>query len=256
MICRFALAMIFLMGLTASCLHDTPAIPVYGYEVVETFPHDPAAFTQGLVFHDGYLYEGTGLYGRSSLRQVDLETGEVLRHCQLPDHNFGEGVTLWDDKLVQLTWRANLGFVWGIENFTLVRTFTYSTHGWGLTHDGEHLIMSDGSSALYLLDPHTFEPTGQIQVRYNGVPVDGLNELEYINGRIFANVWTSDRIAIISPGTGTVAGWIDLTGLLNDEERARAGVLNGIAYDPANDRILVTGKLWPKTFHIKPVAER
>ncbi len=255
MIRRFALAMIFLIGLAAICLHSTPAVPVYGYEVVETFPHDPAAFTQGLVFHDGYLYEGTGLYGRSSLRQVDLETGEVLRCCQLPDRYFGEGVTLWDDKLVQLTWRANLGIVWGIENFTPERTFTYPTYGWGLTHDGEHLIMSDGSSALYLLDPLTFEPTGHIQVRHNDVPVDGLNELEYINGQIFANVWKNDRIAIISPGTGTVAGWIDLTDLLTDDERARAGVLNGIAYDPANDRILVTGKLWSKTFHIKLVAE-
>jgi len=233
---------------------DGPA-PTYTYKVVRAFPHDRAAFTQGLVFADGVLYEGTGLYGRSSLRKVDLETGAVLQMHPLDSRYFGEGVTLLDGRLIQLTWQAQVGFVYERESFSLRDQFTYPTEGWGLTHDGERLIMSDGTSVLYFLDARTFAEIAQLQVRDSrDRPVERLNELEYVDGEIYANIWQTDLIARISPRDGRVAGWIDLTGLLETGDRTPpVDVLNGIAYDAAGKRLFVTGKLWPKLFQIELV---
>ena len=221
------------------------------YQIVNTYPHDANAFTQGLVYYEGDLYEGTGLNGRSSLRLVDLETGKVLQITNLDDEYFGEGITLFKDQLIQLTWRSQVGFVYDRESFAKLQEFAYTTEGWGLTHDGENLIMSDGSDRLFFLDPETFEEVRQISVRDRDQPVDKLNELEYINGEIYANVWMSDRIARINPETGQILGWIDLAGLVDPALAAnRDAVLNGIAYDSENDRLFVTGKLWSNLFEI------
>lgn len=237
---------------TPTATSTSGPIPAYTYQVVNTYPHDPNAFTQGLIFEDGVLYEGTGLYGRSTLRKVELETGNVLQLRELPDQFFGEGVTLYDDRLIQLTWKSQVGFVYDKDSFALLQQFGYPTEGWGITHDGQRLIMSDGTPTLHFWDPETFEEIHQLQVYDNDGPVTRLNELEYIHGEIYANVWQTDRIARIDPQTGQVTGWIDLTGLLRPEDRTRpVDVLNGIAYDPENDRLFVTGKLWPKLFEIK-----
>jgi glutamine cyclotransferase len=229
---------------------SSPAVVTYTYAVVNAYPHDPGAFTQGLVYADGVLYESTGLYGRSSLRRVALETGEVLQHHDLPAEYFGEGLTLFDGRLIQLTWQNHIGFVYDAASFALQQTWTYPTEGWGLTHDGAHLIMSDGSARLRFLDPTTFQVQREVLVTDGGRPVVWLNELEYVNGEVFANVWQTDRIARIDPKTGRVLGWIDLSGLLAPEERRSADVLNGVAYDAQNGRLFVTGKLWPKLFEI------
>ncbi len=226
------------------------AVITYTYAIVRAYPHDPAAFTQGLVYADGVLYESTGLYGRSSLRRVALETGEVLQQRDLPAEYFGEGLALFDGRLIQLTWQNNIGFVYDAASFALQQTWTYPTEGWGLTHDGTHLIMSDGSATLRFLDPRTFQAQREVLVTDGGRPVGWLNELEYVNGEVFANVWQTDWIARIDPQTGRVLGWIDLSGLLAPEERQGADVLNGIAYDAQNGRLFVTGKLWPKLFEI------
>jgi glutamine cyclotransferase len=205
-----------------------------------------------LVFVDGFLFEGTGLRGRSSLRKVDLATGTILQDRKLPAHLFGEGVTVFANKVIQLTWRANLGFVYDKDTFQLIETFRYPTEGWGITHDGEHLIMSDGTSTLYFFHPKTFKKIGVIKVHDQDGPVSNLNELEYVQGLILANVWKTDSVAQISPETGEVVGWIDLRGLLRPENRVqRVDVLNGIAYDKRNDRLFVTGKLWPILFEIE-----
>jgi len=233
-------------------LKTVDEIPTYGYKIVNLYPHDPNGFTQGLVFVDGFLFEGTGLRGRSSLRKVDLATGTILQYRNLPAHFFGEGVTVYHNKVIQLTWRANLGFVYDKDTFQLIETFHYPTEGWGITHDGEHLIMSDGTSTLYLLHPKTYKEIGLIKVHDRKGPVSNLNELEYVQGLIFANVWQTEKIAQISPETGEVVGWIDLRGLLRPEDRVhRVDVLNGIAYDQRNARLFVTGKLWPRLFEIE-----
>lgn len=224
--------------------------PLYRYTIVNEYPHDEAAFTQGLTFENGVLYEGTGLYGDSTLRKVQLETGKVLDIRELSSDIFGEGITVCGDRLVQITWKNHLGFLYDKETFDLVWEFRYATEGWGITYDGVRLIMSDGSSTLYFLDPETFEVTGTIEVQSNGEPVTRLNELEYVRGEVYANVWMTNRIARISPETGRIVGWIDLEGLLSLEQETRADVLNGIAYDPINDRLFVTGKLWPTLFEI------
>ena len=229
--------------------------PVVGYRIVNTYPHDPRAFTQGLVFADGILYEGTGIRGQSSLRKVDLKTGNILRARQLPAHFFGEGITIYGNRVIQLTWRAKVGFVYDRQTFQLLDTFNYPTEGWGITHDGKSLIMSDGTSTLYFLDPQTFQQVNRLEVHTRDGPVSRLNELEYVHGEIYANVWKTDRIAKISPETGEVVGWIDLEGLLRPEGRnRRIDVLNGIAYDVKNDRLFVTGKLWPKLFEIELIV--
>ena len=230
-------------------------IPIFGYEVVNAYPHDTSAFTQGLVYENGVIYEGTGLNGQSTLRRVDPETGRVLQQTSLASAFFGEGIAIWKDRLIQLTWQSNLGFVYGKENLTRIGNFSYQTEGWGLTSDGKRLIMSDGTETLYFLDPSTFTRVGEIRVTAVGEPVKGLNELEYIKGKIYANMWPSNWIAIISPDTGSVVGAINLKGLLqeNDTQGHRVDVLNGIAYDAKADRLFVTGKWWPKLFEIKLV---
>jgi glutamine cyclotransferase len=229
-----------------------PLVRLYTYEVVEEFPHDPAAFTQGLAYVDGELYEGTGLRRKSKLRRVDLATGTVQQEVPLPDEFFGEGIAILGERIYQLTWQNKTGFVYEKTTFESQGTFQYPTEGWGLTHDGTHMIMSDGTSRLFFRDPETFAMIGAIQVTDNGVPVNSLNELEYVDGEVYANVWKTDRIAIINPDTGEVRAWIDLTGLLPPADRTQpVDVLNGIAYDAEGDRLLVTGKLWPKLFHIR-----
>jgi glutamine cyclotransferase len=233
---------------------DEPIL--YTYRVVGSFPHDPGAFTQGLAFADGELYEGTGEHGRSSLRRVELETGRVLQKHDLKQRYFGEGITLLGDRIIQLTWKSNLGFVYDRSSFELLETFEYPTEGWGLTHDGRRLIMSDGTANLYFLDPETFLEVGRLEVRDGQAPVRLLNELEFVDGEIFANVLGRDRIARIAPASGRVLGWIDLTGLLALEERAGADVLNGIAHDPKGGRLFVTGKWWPRLFAIEVLPRR
>lgn len=226
-------------------------IAVHSYRIVNTYPHDPQAFTQGLVFDKGFLYEGTGLYGRSSLRKVDLQTGKILKRYELPSHFFGEGLTIFGDQIIQSTWKSNVAFVYDKHSFRLLQVFKYPKESWGITHDGSRLIMSDGTSNLRFLDPRTFKETGRIEVRDTSGPVGRLNELEYVQGEIYANVWRTDRIARISPHSGKITGWIDLTGLLGPQDRYESvDVLNGIAYDAENDRLFVTGKLWPKLFEI------
>lgn len=226
-----------------------------GYQIVHAYPHDPKAFTQGLVYVDGHLYESTGLNGRSSLRMVDLQTGRILQHHELAAEYFGEGLTNWGSSLVQLTWKAGTAFVYDRFSFALQRTLHYPGEGWGLTQDGKSLIMSDGSPVLRFFDPRTFREIRRLSVvDENGQPVLDLNELEYVRGEIYANVWHTDRIARISPRTGKVLGWIDLSGLIDKSQLSDTdAVLNGIAYDSRFDRLFVTGKLWPRLFEIKVV---
>jgi len=254
----FILGLVVLLGaaLVFACLSlqgcsKSDGVPVYSYNVVNTYPHDPDAFTEGLVFEDGFLYEGTGLYGNSSLRKVELETGDILQILELPADLFGEGITIYEDKIIQLTWQSHIGFVYDKDSFELLQEFSYPTEGWGITNNGTHLIMSDGTSTLHFLDPQTFEETGQLEVSDGNGPVRDLNELEYVQREIYANVWKTDRIAIISPETGQVVRWVNLSGLLSAEERSQSDVLNGIAYDAGTDRLFVTGKLWPKLFEIE-----
>ena len=248
---------LFLLIMSSIGFHGTMAgqrlatAPVVRAEVVRSYPHDPNAFTLGLTFVDGFLYEGTGHKGESSIRKVKLENGEVVQIQRLDSRYFGEGITIFDDSLIQLTWQANVGFVYDAKTFERRRTFTYTGEGWGLTHDGTRLIMSDGSSELRFLDPKTFKETGRVQVTDGGRPVEQLNELEFVKGEIYANVWMVDRIARISPTTGRVLGWIDLGGLLSPQEAVGVDVLNGIAYDAKGDRLFVTGKWWPKLFEIR-----
>jgi glutamine cyclotransferase len=233
-----------------------PVIPVYGYRVIHTYPHDTNAFTEGLVYADGYLYEGTGLYGSSELRQEVLTTGVVVQRRALSAQYFGEGVAVYGNKIAELTWQSHTGFVLDRATFALQGQFGYSWEGWGLTYDGSRLIMSDGTPTIHFLDPATLQPTGQITVTAEGQGVRNLNELEWVNGEIYANVWMTDRIARISPATGDVTGWIDLTGLRPAGTYGNPdAVLNGIAYDVAGNRLFVTGKLWPSLFEIQLVPK-
>ncbi len=234
-----------------------PSPPVYSYEIVNTYPHDPEAFCQGLIFEDGVLYESTGRYGRSSLRRVDLESGKVLKKYSLNEKLFGEGIAISGDQIIQLTWRSGVGIVYEKASLEPQSVFRYRGEGWGITTDGQRLLMSDGSATLRGLDPKTFRVLDTLTVRSAGVPVRWLNELEFVEGEIYANVYGSDRIARISPKTGEVLGWIDLAGLLKRRERPSSeAVLNGIAYDPEAKRLFVTGKLWPKLFEIRVVSKR
>jgi glutaminyl-peptide cyclotransferase len=239
----------------AGAPHAAETTPVFTFTVVHTYPHDRKAFTQGLVIADGVLYEGTGLQGRSTLRRVDLATGQVVQLRGLPAQVFGEGITVYRDTIIQLTWQSRIGFVYDKRSFALLQEFTYPTEGWGITHDGSHLIMSDGTATLYFRHPETFAEVGRIVVRDDTGPVTRLNELEYIQGEIYANVWQTERIAKIDPQTGRVTGWIDLRGLLQPGDVLQpVDVLNGIAYDAEQDRLFVTGKLWPKLFEIRLMA--
>jgi glutamine cyclotransferase len=231
-----------------------PAQPPDTYKVVHTYPHDAQAFTQGLIYLDGHLYESTGLNGRSSLRMEDLDTGRALQFLSVPSKYFAEGLTDWGSTLIQLTWENHIALVYDRFSFHLLRTFPFSGEGWGLTHDATHLILSDGTPDLRFLDPATFREVRRVTVKDHGTPVKELNELEFVHGEIYANIWHSDRIARVSPATGKVLGWIDLTGLLPAAEHSSAeSVLNGIAWDSAHDRLFVTGKLWPKLFEIKVI---
>jgi glutamine cyclotransferase len=231
-------------------------VPQYGYEIVHTYHHDPAAFTQGLVYLDGVLYEGTGLEEQSSIRKVKLETGDVLQKRDVPGMYFGEGIVVWKDRLLELTWKAQKGFIYDLGTFAPKGEFPYPGEGWGLTTDGKRIIMSDGTADLRFWDPETLKETGRITVTDNGRPVAELNELEWVKGEIYANVWQTDRIARIDPKTGKVTGWINLRGLLTPQDYTdQTDVLNGIAYDAKGDRLFVTGKRWPKLFEIKLVKQ-
>lgn len=228
----------------------------YSFSVVRAFPHDANAFTQGLAYHDGFLYESTGLDGRSSLRKVRLEDGEVIQHTNLSAEFFGEGITIVKGKVFQLTWKSEVGFVYDLGDFRLLRRFSYTGEGWGLGTNGREVFMSNGTSEIRVLDVRTLQERRRLRVHDGSSPVDQLNELEMVEGEIFANIWHSDRIARISPATGNVAGWIDLSGLLSPiYRRDSEAVLNGIAYDPVRKRLFVTGKLWPKVFEIRIVPK-
>jgi len=230
--------------------------PVSGVRVVNTFPHDPRAFSQGLVIADGTLYEGTGQHGESSLREVELTTGRVLRFVPLTRDYFGEGIAVHGDRIYQLTWKNRIGLIYDRQTFAPISSFRYSGEGWGLTTDGEHLIMSDGTATIRFLDPKSFDVVRRIDVRAGRDRIDKLNELEYIHGEIWANVWYSDRIARIAPKTGEVTGWVDLSPLYPARERpSREHVANGIAYDAAAKRLFVTGKHWPKLYEIALIEQ-
>jgi glutaminyl-peptide cyclotransferase len=251
---------LFAAGSVCSAASDVPLVTeaarppaVLEYEIVNTYPHDRGAFTQGLIFRDGFLYESTGLNGRSSLRKVVLESGEVVQRENVATEYFAEGLTDWKHSLVQITWQSRRGIVYDLKTFKPTSGFTYAGEGWGITHDSKRLIMSDGTSTLRFLDPKTFAQIGTLEVTYQGEPLANLNELEYVRGRIFANVWQSNSIVVIDPLNGRVIAQIDLPGLLSTADRSPGvDVLNGIAYDAKHDRLFVTGKLWPKLFEIRP----
>ena len=247
------------LHIAAACIFTAAAVShaADSYRIVHAYPHDQHAFTQGLVYVDGHLYESTGMNGQSSLREDDLESGRIQRMQLVADQYFAEGLTDWKNTLIQLTWQNHLAFVYDRATFRLLCTFRYDGEGWGVTHDAKSLILSDGTATLRFYNPDTFKELRRITVTDRGKPVTNLNELEFIHGEIYANVWHTDRIARISPATGRVVGWIDLKGLMprsrlsNDE-----AVLNGIAYDAAHNRLFVTGKLWPSIFEITLIPEK
>jgi glutamine cyclotransferase len=238
---------IVLLWLVAVCVRAE--VPVQKAEVINTYPHDPAAFTQGLAFHDGHLYEGTGRNGESSLRRVELATGAVQQRVMLPAQHFGEGITVFNDRIYQLTWQTHLGVVYDLASFRQVQSFYLSGEGWGITHDGSRLIVSDGTSFLRFLDADTLREVGRVQVTEGGVPLDRLNELEFIDGQVWANVWYTDFIVRIDAGSGEVASKLDLSDL--NQQRSTDDVLNGIAWDAESRRLFVTGKLWSQLYEIK-----
>ncbi|HLJ44442.1 MAG TPA: glutaminyl-peptide cyclotransferase [Bryobacteraceae bacterium] len=227
--------------------------PVFTYRIVHTYHHDPAAFTQGLEYRDGYLYEGTGLVGKSQVRKVKLETGQVLEKIDIPSNMFGEGITVLGNRILELTWQHHIGFVRDRATFREEKRFNYPGEGWGLANDGKRVFMSDGSAQIRIWDPETLAEKERITVRDQGRPIDNLNELEWVRDELYANIWQTDRIARISPNDGRVIAWIDCSGLLTEAERENTDVLNGIAYDAAHNRLFVTGKQWPKLFEIELV---
>ena len=251
----------FFLFLFLVCVSPTPGqtsqqTPEYTFKVVDVFPHDSTAFTQGLAYRDGFLYEGTGLNGRSSLRKVRLETGEVVLRTDLPPQFFGEGIALLKNEIVQLTWQSHTGFIYDASDFHQLRQFSYTGEGWGLTTDGHDFFMSDGTAEIRVLDGSTLQEKRRLKVHDGATAIASLNELEFVEGEIFANVWHTDRIARISPKDGKVLGWIDLTGILGPMYRLQGdAVLNGIAYDAHGKRLFVTGKLWPSIFEIKVVPK-
>jgi glutamine cyclotransferase len=241
-------------GLLAALLTAAAQTPVDSYQVIHAYPHDPNAFTQGLEYRAGYLYEGTGLKGRSSLRKVQLETGKVLQAIDIDSQYFGEGITVINQQIIELTWQSEIGFVYDQSTFHQRRTLNYPGEGWGLANDGQNIYMSDGTAQIRIWDPLTLQEKRRITVRDHDQPVLNLNELEWVRGEIYANIWQTDRIARISPVDGRVLGWIDMAGILPAADRTgNEDVLNGIAYDVLGNRLFVTGKLWPKLFEIKVV---
>ena len=241
------------LGALIPALPVHAVVPVYGYEIVNTYPHDTQAFTEGLFYLNGYLYESTGLERESSIRKVKLETGEVVQKVDVPPQYFGEGIVNWKRHLISLTWKTQVGFVYDLATLKVQRRFSYEGEGWALTQDGKRLIMSDGTPELRFLDPETLAQTGRITVTYEGTPVRQVNELEWVKGRIYANVWETNVMIIIEPATGNITGVVDLSGLLGTADRPPGpdSVLNGIAYDSVHDRLFVTGKNWPKLFEIR-----
>lgn len=239
-------------------IEPAPAVPVFSYKIITSYFHDPDAFTQGLVIDNGVLYESTGEYGKSSLRRVDVQSGEILQKHTLPSQFFGEGITVFGNRIIQLTWKSQVGFIYDKNSFKLLQVFRYPGEGWGITHDGKNFIMSDGSSILRFLNTETLEEEKRINVTDGSRPVALLNELEYVKGTIYANVWKTDRIALINPETGKVKGWLDLAGILPKEPlRTRhIGVLNGIAYDSDTEALYITGKRWPFLFQIEPLLSK
>lgn len=236
---------------TTPATSDGRARPV-SYEIVNSYPHDSTSFTQGLLWRDGGFYESTGMYGHSKLRRLEFPSGKVLKEVSLTDDLFGEGLALVDTRLIQLTWTTHRGFTYDIESFKKLEEFRYDTEGWGLTYDGTNLILSDGSSDLFYLDPHSFKLTKKLAVTMNGQPMLELNELEFIEGEIWSNVWQSDLILRIDPATGRVTSFLNMKNLLAPADRTGTeDVLNGIAYDADKKRIFVTGKRWPRIFEIK-----
>jgi len=251
---RILLPLILLAGCGASAPAEAP---VDGYRIVREYPHDPTAFTQGLLYRDGRLYESTGLHRQSTIREVRLEDGKVLRSVSIAPQYFGEGLVDWGPDLLSLTWQDGIGFRWNRADFRQKGQFRYSGEGWGLTHDGKSLIMSDGTSQLRYFDPATMKESKRLSVTYRGEPVERLNELEWVKGEIFANIWMGRRIARIDPGSGAVKGWIDLSGLVAENATGDPdAVLNGIAYDARGDRLFVTGKNWAKLYEIDIVPKR
>ncbi|MFC0169642.1 glutaminyl-peptide cyclotransferase [Pseudoduganella danionis] len=249
----FALLATSLLPLAAAA-----AIPTYDFKVVRSYPHDPQAFTEGLLYRDGFLYESTGLNGKSSIRKVNLETGAILQSKDIPPQYFGEGLTVWGNALVGLTWQTQTGFVFDLATFEMRSQFVYPGEGWGLTQNGKELIMSDGTATLRFLDPKTFLEIRRVKVTADGIAVDQLNELEVVGDEIFANIWHTSTIARIDPATGKIIGWIDLAKLYPAAGKGLNGenVLNGIAYDAEKKRLFVTGKLWPKLYEIKLVPRK
>ena len=267
---RWRVAVVCLVTFATACSPDdsagsprtaaatpAPRTAVAGFKTVRSWPHDPEAFTQGLDFHEGKLYEGTGVEGKSTLREVVLETGAVVRKIDLPPEFFGEGITVLGDRIYQLTWKSQKGFVYDRATFRRLQEFQYEGEGWGLTNDGTSLIMSNGSAVLKFIDPSTFAVERTITVKDGGRDIPKLNELEMVNGEIYANVWESFSIVRIDPATGAVVGWVDLDGIFSDSDRRRylkpgqqVDVLNGIAFDEASGRLLVTGKWWPRMYEI------
>jgi len=237
-------------------LSKNQSLTKYTYQVIATYPHDPQAFTQGLIFHEGFLYESTGLYGESSLRKIDLRSGKVLLEKKIDEIHFAEGLTLFNNLLIQLTWKSHLGFLYDVDTFEPIGSFDFPYEGWGITHDdNNNLVISDGSDTLRFLDPKNFLITKEVQVHLNGLMINQLNELEFINGKVYANVWHTDLILIVEPDDGEVIGWINLTGLEEQSDLSK-NVLNGIAFDQANNRFFVTGKLWPHLYEILLIEER
>jgi glutamine cyclotransferase len=233
-----------------------PGVEQYTYQIVRSHPHDPASFTQGLTIADGQLYEGTGLHGESSLRRVDLQTGAALQRIALDSKYFGEGIAVVGDRIVQLTYQTGVGFVYDRKTFARLKEFTYKGEGWGLTYDGQRLIMSDGTDTLRFWHPETLEEVGRLRVRDGDVAIERINELEFVDGAIYANIWQEERIARIDPTTGVVTAWIDMSNLLTATERSRGvDVLNGIAHDPKTGHFLITGKLWPWVFEVRFVKK-
>jgi glutamine cyclotransferase len=229
------------------------ALPTYDFKVVRSYPHDTQAFTEGLLYRDGVLYESTGLNGKSSIRKVDLASGKVLQSKDIPPQYFGEGLTDWGDTLVGLTWQTQTGFIFDLKTFELKSQFAYPGEGWGLAHNGKELIMSDGTATLRFLDPKTFLEVRRVKATADGIAVDQLNELEVVEGEIYANIWHTNTIARIDPATGKILGWIDFSKLYPEAGKGQNGenVMNGIAYDAEKKRLFVTGKLWPKIYEVK-----